>query len=76
MRPSVALSLASRVAARRVMRGNVYRHPRAIYVCVSFSQKIFCFAKSFWGALSYEPPLCKGRWQARNEPDGRVVLLS
>ena len=20
------------------------------------------------------PPLCKGRWQARNEPDGRVVM--
>ena len=22
------------------------------------------------------PPLCKGRWQARNEPDGRVVVLA
>ena len=44
--------------------GDVYRHPRAIYACVSFSQKIFCFAKSFLGALSYEPPLCKGRWLA------------
>ena len=40
--------------------GDVYRHPRAIYACVSFSQKIFCFAKSFLGALSYEPSLCKG----------------
>ena len=54
--------------------GDVYRHPRAIYACVSFFQKIFCFAKSFLGALSYEPPLCKGRWQARNEPVGGVVI--
>ena len=25
---------------------DAYRHPHAIYACVSFSQKIFCFAKS------------------------------
>ena len=36
------------------------------------------FAAGFLGALFegvplFSPPLCKGRWQARNEPDGGVV---
>ena len=63
--PASAASLRESPRRRKARNaGDVYRHPRAIYACVSFSQKIFCFAKSFLGALSYEPPLCKGRWLA------------
>ena len=45
--------------------GDVYRHPRAIYACVSFSQKIFCFAKSFLGAL----------YKRKLSPLRRVIIL-
>lgn len=52
--PVPQLSLASRVAARRICERSPYGNRCAFYACVSFSQKIFCFAKSFLGALERE----------------------
>ena len=53
-----------RVAARRICERSPYGNRCAFHACVSFSQKIFCFAKSFLGALQCWPPLCKGRESA------------
>ena len=44
----------------------------ALFTPASPFPKKSLLCKSFLGALSYEPPLCKGRCQARNEPAGRV----
>ena len=47
-KPASAASLRESPRRRKARNaGDVYRHPRAIFACVSFSQKIFCFAKSF-----------------------------